>query len=301
MAIDVTNLTSGADSTDQSTPYTTASISPDRNTALFVAWCSAHGTTAPAMAVSGLGLSWSTVGTPVAFSGGLRMVGLAWAVVGDDPAADVVTLTPDSACTGVCWVVDQDAGGDQVSPIGVDPSYGQNIGTATGTGVTSLTIPSVGNLRDPVAATSRNYTVVATTNASTGTIAPDAFAHTELAEVHGSTPGIGLETSWKSGGFDITIGPSFTGSTDAGGIGVELAAGDLADVQTDVVNAVLDIASRIEVAYEREATRWIEVSAGAVAVVSALAKALINNGALTQAQLDEALAGAQATDYPPIT
>lgn len=123
MAKACSRLTSGIEATGSGTTINTASVSPAASSAIIVAVVHFNG--AP-MAVSGLGLTWTTKIN--AFSYGTDHYISVFVAYGS-PSAGVISLTYDDG-TFLAWVVDNITGTVSSTPTNANTATGSGTGTA---------------------------------------------------------------------------------------------------------------------------------------------------------------------------
>lgn len=124
MAKSCTRLTQDIEGSGSGTTVNTASVSPAANSAIIVEVTAFNG---PNMAISGLGLTWTTKINGFSYNTADHKI---WVFVGyGSPSAGVITLTYDDG-TFLSWVVDNITGTVSSTPT--------NANTATGSG-TSVT------------------------------------------------------------------------------------------------------------------------------------------------------------------
>lgn len=179
MAKACTRLTSGIESGGSGTTVDTASVSPSASSAIVVAVIGFNGAN---MAVSGLGLTWTTKINAFQYATDHYI----WVFVGyGSPSAGVITLTYDDG-TYVGWVVDNITGTVSSTPT--------NANTATGSGTGTAALATLGTFAD----------------AANGTwgycVAQDAVNH---------EPGTGFtEVAQRTGLFDFEDSTIFRDSND---------------------------------------------------------------------------------------
>lgn len=134
MAKSCTRLTSGIDSGGSGTTVNTASVSPSANSAIIVEVTSFNGAS---MAVSGLGLTWTTKIAGFQYNGADHRI---WVFVASgSPSAGVITLTYDDG-TFLGWLVDNITGTVSGTPT--------NANTATGSGTSTTALATLGAFGD---------------------------------------------------------------------------------------------------------------------------------------------------------
>lgn len=130
MAKSCTRLTSGVEASGSGTSVQTASVSPGANSAIIVAVTAFNGA---AMAISGLGLSWTTRINGFQYTTDHRI----WVFVAyGSPSAGQITLTYDDG-TFLRWSVDNVTGTVSSSPTNTNTATGSGTNTG-GAGTTAL-------------------------------------------------------------------------------------------------------------------------------------------------------------------
>lgn len=144
MALSITNLTSGSDTTNN--PSTTASISPANGSFLLVAVGRANSTgTSYTVTVSGCGLTWTRIDNQLLESAGVQRRELqVWLGTGT-PSSGSLTITSGGGenWTEHVWCVDQVSGADGVTPTGT--SYSSYVDGSTSLTVTVSETPDAGD------------------------------------------------------------------------------------------------------------------------------------------------------------
>lgn len=142
MSVSFATLDNNGTTTDQTTPYTTASVIPAANQPVLAAitWAIAAGT-APQPTVSGCGLTWTLVDTPIAAVRGIWL----FIGIGASPTTGAISFSSGGASMQNCiWSVVQCAGVDTTTANGVVQSV-----TNSTTAVTSFSTNFPGTV-DPL-------------------------------------------------------------------------------------------------------------------------------------------------------
>lgn len=145
MAVTATHLTTGSDTTNQTGPYSTASITPTANRLVLAAVAVTVGASpTPALTLSGCGLTWVQVDQTVA---GARTVHL-FRAMGAAPTAGVLSITGDgtTTMTSALWTVAEFAGVDTsgtngsgaiVQSVNAKPANTTSVSVAFGSAITA--------------------------------------------------------------------------------------------------------------------------------------------------------------------
>lgn len=235
MTVTFTTLTTGSDTTNQTTPYTTASITPTANQPVLAAVYFTVGSgSTPAPVISGCGLTWSLVVTNVA---GARTVSL-YLGIGGSPTTGTLSIAGDgtTTTTSCLWQIVQTAGVDITTANGVVQSkQSKNTGTSTtstsvafdstvGTGNGAYGAVGTSVQENPTAGT--GWTAAGTTNQT----APTSGFIGEYA----STAQQNVSASWTTAASSFVVGvelkasgggSSFTGSIALSGSGAVSGTG----------------------------------------------------------------------------
>lgn len=218
MAIAQSLLTENQSSTD-TTSYATASISPAANSLLLV-WTTSYiaAGTSPAVAVSGLSLTFNALScSPVGTS--RRLFGFI-AQCGASPGSGALTFTMSDAGSGgtslgCVWSVIQITGHDQGNPV---VQCATNT-TASGVSLTIALATSSNADNRPFSAWALNLAEAMTERANWAEISDRTMA----------VPNVAVETQWRATDFttdDASVG--WTTSTAARGIAIEIQAAQIA-------------------------------------------------------------------------
>lgn len=209
MAVTANHLTSSGSETAQSS-YNTASVSPGSNRLILVAVLQGRSGGGNVPTLSGNGLTWQLVASSALFTSFYKMH--LFRSMGASPSTGAITIDfGGQNQTRVTWSVVEfdgvDTGGTDGSAAVVQSA------SNTGTAVTSLTV----TLAAFGSADNATYGTFGTDQV--GDITPGT-GFTELSDVsHGQRH----ETEWRSDN-DTSVDVSWSGSSDAGGIAVEIKA-----------------------------------------------------------------------------
>jgi hypothetical protein len=223
VAIGASLLTSAYNNAD-ATSYTTASVSPVANSLMLLFVVDSHGTL-----LSPRSVPTSSHGTWVPWGDGswgnapgLRRSAVWTLQCGASPGSGAITLTEEARGTGNAtasgagWAVIQVTGHHVVNPVrqaAVDP------------GTQGVTTSHSVTLSDPVDANSRAFAFFVI-------LANDVLTPrtnwTELSDVAGASPVMGMQSQWRSDAFETTASATFS-SADACGIAIEIAEASAAN------------------------------------------------------------------------
>jgi hypothetical protein len=154
MAKSCTRLTAGIENSGSGTTVNTASVSPGASSAVVVAVIGFNGA---AMAVSGLGLTWTTKINGFQYATDHRI----WVFVAyGSPSAGVITLTYDDG-TFLAWSVDNITGTVSSTPT--------NANTATGSGTSTTPAATLGAFANAANGTWAYYVAQESTTCTPGT------------------------------------------------------------------------------------------------------------------------------------
>lgn len=214
MAVTSTHLTTGSDTTNQTTPYATASISPTAGRLVLAAVAVTVGVSpTPALTLSGCGLTWVQVDQTVA---GARTVHL-FRAMGGSPTTGSLSIAGDgtTTMTSALWTVSEFAGVDTSGTNGSGAIVQSvNAKPANGTSV-SVALPSA------ITSGNASFGAVAVSVAE----APAAGAGwTGLGSIAQTAPTTGLLGEWAAVGQQ-NVAASWTTSASPFVVGVEIKAG----------------------------------------------------------------------------
>lgn len=217
MAISMTLGVAAYSNVDASS-YTTASFSPAGGDLLmaFMMMASTNPGVPNVGSMTGFGLTWSEVAER-AFSGSgalVRRIAVWKAQCGASPGTDSVAINHtdegDGPSTGTGWNIIRVSGHDEAAPI---------VGTPLEDNASSGTSATV-TLASP--ANSENRALVGFMHRANEGKTPRAN-WTELADVFGGNPSIGLETQWRSDTYETTASATWTTSNPWAYIACEIA------------------------------------------------------------------------------
>lgn len=215
MAITISELTSAYDNSD-ATGYTTASISPAANSLLVVFWSTRENTTAPAITVSGGGLTW--VESEPEQVDGISAIGSWYAQCGGSPGSFTLSLSCDGGVTaiGCAWAVLQVAGHDTSTPIVQSPIAGTG-STGTTATVTFASLAGSSNAQLLHAIHRANEAQSAEAGWTAGTAR------------NGSGPNYSSLATWKIASADLSATQTWTTSArwQAQGLEIQAAGGSV--------------------------------------------------------------------------
>lgn len=221
MAIGRRVLASGSSTTD-GTSFSTASIAPAAETLLLVfATTSATGSlTSPAIALSGLSLSW-TKHADTLYGDIIRRVACWTAVVGSSPGSGALTFTTSAAGGGSStssdcgWVVYEITGANHTTPV----PQAVTGGPASDATSASITLAAASNPNNrPFAFFCHRIDQGKTPRAN----------WTEDADFNGTGPFAGWQAQSRHDAFETTASATWASSARWGGIAVEIAAAPVA-------------------------------------------------------------------------
>ena len=204
-ALTATSL-AAAGSTTNTSPYTTASISPAANS-LLIAAISATGTSVATPTISGLSLTWNLITADQVGTG--KYLAIYSAQCGASPGSGTCSIGISTTPTGCAWSITQVQHHDTTTPI-----VQHNFATGTSTGP-AVTLSAAG--------ASGNRTLGFATAVQTTGITPEA-GWFEISEVGYSTPSNRLGTGWNPAAFDATVTATIGASVLWGITALELAA-----------------------------------------------------------------------------
>jgi hypothetical protein len=244
VAIGATLLTSAYDNSD-ATSYATASISPAANSLLLLfVTDSILNNYAPRSVPTGLSLTWTSIGyrTFGEFPG--DRIGGAWiAQCGASPGSGAITFTEDdmgggTTSTGTGWVVIQVTGHHVAQPVRQCqyPGTGTFPTVSGWNGTSSLTLPML----SPADSNSRAFSFFV--HQSNGTKTPRA-SWTELSDVVGTSPNVGIEAQWRSDAFETIASASWTGGFRYFGMAVEIAEAGADEIARPTIKTYAETSS----------------------------------------------------------
>lgn len=200
MAITATHLESSGDTANQSTAYSTGTVSPPSGTDIVLGVVNLAGyATANDPVISGLSLTW-TILQELAYS-----THTAYLVLGEGTpdASGTISMDPDNAdaATGCAWSFWAFDGVDTTTPI-VQSASDANGGVASTT--YDVTLASFADATNNVTfvGAAKNGTALPTEEASNGYATAQGGSH--------ATPNVAVGTSWKTG---EDTSPSMTGAS----------------------------------------------------------------------------------------
>lgn len=289
--IAITNLTSDEGLATQSTAFTTASVAPVINSVLFCSWGTGivAGTGAPAVTVTGLGLTWTPIGDVQYAGSQRRRIGIAYALPGGAAVSGPLSLTPQSSVDGMIWSVDQATGADAAAPI-----VPGSLKTATSASATSLPLTLDAALRTD----SRPFALYAAATASPST---PQTGWTELSQLGLGDPlyaDHGMAPEWRSDAFDAAANATWGAAHALGGLAFEIAAGAMSDYQADLRDATYDIAPYMGSDIVQAPTDHRVFNSASLAVVASVVRLLVIDGVISEAQFQAALDAARASAFP---
>lgn len=215
-AIAKTDLTSGSSAVGASS-YTTASITPTSNSLVLV-WIENHKASSPpeTPTLSGNGITWTQINTETLDTTGTPLKRItAFRGLNASPSSGAITIDFGGATQSHCiWNISEYSGVDTTTPI--VQSAINNVDAFTSLTVTLGAFGSVNN------ATAAGFA----SDSRTSTINPKASpAWTEIYETAiVSAPYGRLETQWYNGNDTTAVGTMSSGTSDMGGIAVEINA-----------------------------------------------------------------------------
>ncbi|MGZ4617186.1 MAG: hypothetical protein ACXV3F_00350 [Frankiaceae bacterium] len=235
MAVSFTALTTGSDTTNQTTAYTTASITPSANQPVLVAVLTTVGSgSTPTASVSGCGLTWTLVDNTTI---GSRTAWL-FLGIGASPTTGALSIAGDgtTTTTSCLWQVTQCAGVDTATANGVvqsvnaRPASANSVSVAFNNAVVGANgaFGVVGNSvqESPVAGT--GWTAAGSTNQSAPT--------SGLLGEFDATASQNITASWTTASTSFVVGAELkaatggatvTGTVTAAGVGAASVTGAL--------------------------------------------------------------------------
>lgn len=204
-------LTSGSSTTD-GTGFTTASVDPTDNAAIYIGiLCSSSGTAAAPSSVIGNGITYTLEEEIHLTSGTSRHLSV-WRGMAATPSAGTIAITFGTSHTGCCWAVVEVPGAN---------TSGSNASGATPQSTTSTTTAGTTSTGTLSTLEHENNVHICFVGTNLAAVTPDAdFA--ELADVTSATPTNGLEVEWAR---NQTICTATHASGESGVVSLEVKAG----------------------------------------------------------------------------
>jgi hypothetical protein len=206
-----TSLTSGTSTANQSTAYTTASVTPTANVLQLLFVVSTTSAAAPnTPTITSSGLTWTPIANATynTIASPDRKLSVFWAT-GASPGAGAISIDhAGQAMTGVSWSLFEVTGANLSSPIVQSPTNANDT-TQTSASVTLAAFSSAGNLALAGVGLNNAQAVTHRTN------------WTEIHDVVGSAPATSLETQYRQADDDASA--SWGSVTRWAMIGLEIA------------------------------------------------------------------------------